>query len=440
MAEAKPSGSVENILSPNENLVEEPSSQETTEQPMVREEVVRRSTALKKRKYHVKILVMGLTGAGKSSLINAMMGDIVANVQPGPMSCQTDIECHKGEHDGIKIKIYDTAGFGDSIIPEKKIIKNISEGTPRKGFDLIIIAIKMTERLATNATQMLSSLGKLLDEQMWKRTIVVLTFANMLVTQLEEGYQDYSEDGLKEEFDRHTRQFKTLFSDHTKIDKEIAQNIPFILVGGFKSRELPTDKDWLVTLWDHSIIRCRTEVKPFLRRLRIQRLINDLRLKVHSIFIKTNNEEAIKEKEQEPNSQPNSAGEEEGRIKPDSNQPNPKEEEQDPDSNQPNAEEEEQDPDSNQPNTEEEGRIDPDSNQPNAEEEEQDPDSNQPNAEEEGRIDPDSNQPNAEEEEQDPDSLEPNAEYNHQPRNSFGGLGDSLFSEMLAEFPGLKQD
>ena len=397
MAEAKPSGSVENILSPNENLVEEPSSQETTEQPMVREAVVRRSTALKKRKYHVKILVMGLTGAGKSSLINAMMGDIVANVQPGPMSCQADIECHKGEHDGIKIKIYDTAGFGDSIIPEKKIIKNISEGTPRKGFDLIIIAIKMTERLATNATQMLSSLGKLLDEQMWKRTIVVLTFTNMLVAQLKEGYQDYSEDGLKEEFDRQTRQFKTLFSDHTKIDKEIAQNIPFILVGGFKRRKLPTDDDWLVTLWDHSIIRCRTEVKPFLRRLGIQRLINDLRLKVHSIFIKTNNEEAIKEKEQEPNSQPNSAGEEEG-------------------------------------------RIEPDSNQPNTEEEEQDPDSNQPNAEEEGRIDPDSNQPNTEEEERDPDSLEPNAEYNHQPQNSLGGLGDSLFSEMSENFPVLKQD
>ena len=393
MAEATPSGSVENILSPNENLVEEtPPPQGTTEQPMNRKEVVRRSMTLKERKYHVKILVMGLTGAGKSSLINAMMGQIVANVQPGPMSCQAEVDCHKGEHDGIKIKIYDTAGFGDSTIPEKKIIKNISESTPRKGFDLIIIAIKMTERLATNTAQMLSSLGKLLDEQMWKRTIVVLTFANMVVTQLEEGYQDYSEAGLKVEFERQTRQFRTLFSNHTKIDKKIADSIPFILVGGFKRRKLPTDDDWLVTLWDHSIIRCRTEVKPFLKRLRIQRLINDLRLKVNSIFIKTN-EEAIEEKEQEPNS----------------------------------AEEDE-------------GRIEPDFNQPNAEEEEQDPDSNQPNAEEEGRIDPDSNQPNAEEEEQDPDSLEPNAEYNHQPRNSFGGLGDSLFSEMLAEFPGLKQD
>ena len=368
MAEATPSGSVENILSPNENLVEEtpPPPQEITEQPIDREAVVRRSMTLKERKYHVKILVMGLTGAGKSSLINAMMGQIVAKVQPGPMSCQADIECHKGEHDGIKIKIYDTAGFGESTISEKKIIKNISESTPRKGFDLIIIAIKMTERLATNATQMLSSLGKLLDEEMWKRTIVVLTFANVLVTQLEEGYQDYSEDGLKKEFERQTEQFKTLFSDHTKIDKNIADSIPFILVGSFKRRRLPTDKDWLVTLWDHSIIRCRTEVKPFLRRLGIQRLINDLRLKVHSIFIKTNNEEAIKEKEQEPNSQPNSAGEEEGRIKPDSNQPNPKEEEQD------------------------------------------------------------------------PDSLKSNAKYNHQPLNGLGGLGDSLFSEMLQEFPALK--
>lgn len=338
MAEATPSESVVNILSPNENLVEEPPPppQETNEQPIDGEEVVRRSMTLKERKYHVKILVMGLTGAGKSSLINAMMGNIVAKVQPGPKSCQEEVECHKGERDGIKIKIYDTAGFGDSTIPEKRIIKNISESTPRKGFDLIIIAIKMTERLTTNATKMLSSLGKLLDEEMWKRTIVVLTFANMLVTQLEEGYQDYSEDGLTIEIDKQTEQFRTLFSDHTKIDKNIADSIPFILVGSFKRRKLPTDDDWLVTLWDHSIIRCRTEVKPFLKRLSFQRLINDLRLKVHSFFSRVK-KEAIEEEEQEPNSQPNSA-EEEGRIEPDSNQPNAEQEEQDPDSLEPNAE------------------------------------------------------------------------------------------------------
>lgn len=308
MAEATPSESVVNILSPNENLVEEPPPpQETTEQPMDRKEVVRRSMTLKERKYHVKILVMGLTGAGKSSLVNAMMGDIVAKVQSGPKSCQSKVECHKGERDGIKIKIYDTAGFGDSIISEKKIIKNISESTPRKGFDLIIIAIKMTERLATDATQMLSSLGKLLDEEMWKRTIVVLTFANLVVTQLEEGYQDYTEDGLQIKINEQTKEFRDLFSDHTKIDKNIVDSIPFILVGSFKRRELPTDDDWLVTLWDHSIIRCRTEVKPFLKRLSIQRLINDLRLKLRSIFIKTNNEEAIEEEaieeeEQDPDS------------------------------------------------------------------------------------------------------------------------------------------
>ena len=274
---------------------------------MDRKEVVRRSMTLKERKYHVKILVMGLTGAGKSSLVNAMMGDIVAKVQSGPKSCQSKVECHKGERDGIKIKIYDTAGFGDSIISEKKIIKNISESTPRKGFDLIIIAIKMTERLATDATQMLSSLGKLLDEEMWKRTIVVLTFANLVVTQLEEGYQDYTEDGLQIKINEQTKEFRDLFSDHTKIDKNIVDSIPFILVGSFKRRELPTDDDWLVTLWDHSIIRCRTEVKPFLKRLSIQRLINDLRLKLRSIFIKTNNEEAIEEEaieeeEQDPDS------------------------------------------------------------------------------------------------------------------------------------------
>ena len=97
----------------------------------------KKSAKLKKRRHHVKILVMGLTGTGKSSLINAMMGDIVAKAQAGANPVQTEIEYHKGVHDGIRVKMYDTPGFGDESLSEKKILKKILKNAPKKGYDLI---------------------------------------------------------------------------------------------------------------------------------------------------------------------------------------------------------------------------------------------------------------------------------------------------------------
>ena len=275
-------GSVEHFPSPNENITEEDDATHSVD----KKEVGMKLEQLRKRTDSVKILVIGLTGAGKSSLVNAMMGDIVAQSQAGARACQTKVECHKGEYDGIRIKIYDTAGFGETGIPEKKILKNIAENTPRKGYDLILIAIRMDSRFdAENAKKMLLPLGKHMDQEMWKRSIVVLTFANFFVFQLKEGYPGcIKEEDIKLEVETKTQEFKEIFKEHTGKDKDLVSEIPFVLAGSSKERKLPTDDDWLITLWDQSIFRCRTEVKPFLKCIRFQRLFVDLCLIIQNIF------------------------------------------------------------------------------------------------------------------------------------------------------------
>ena len=285
MAEAETS-SVENIISPNENIPKEAEAVlNAGENTVRRQSSINKMKRLKERENSVKILVMGLTGAGKSTLVNAMMGGIVAKCKAGAKACSTGIECHKGEREGIRIKIYDTAGFGENDLSERKILKNIAEKTPRKGYDLILIAIKMDNRLdADSAKKMLSSLGRQMDPEMWKRTIVVLTFANFFVFQLENGYQDYTEEAIKLQVKRETEEFRRVFQEHTGKDWGLVNEIPFVLAGSMKQRKLPTDNDWLIALWDHSILRCRTEVQPFLKRIRFQRLFVDLRLMIRNIF------------------------------------------------------------------------------------------------------------------------------------------------------------
>ncbi|XP_019862611.1 PREDICTED: uncharacterized protein LOC105316479 isoform X2 [Amphimedon queenslandica] len=267
--------SLEDITSPSEI----PSQEDVTEVPLD-DKFGKKATKLKRRKHHVKILVMGLTGTGKSSLVNSMMGDIVTVAQAGANPVQTETQYHKGEHDGIRVKIYDTPGFGDGALSEKKVLKNISKKAPKKGYDLILITLRMDNRFDANI-KMLSRLVQFMDQGKWERTIIVLTFANLFVTQLNNNpSKQYTEDEIKEELQEQNKLFKERFQQHMK--KEV--DIPFVLAGGVEDRKLPTDDDWLVTLWEQSVLRCRTKAKPFLKRLGIFRLINQLRLKIKFLF------------------------------------------------------------------------------------------------------------------------------------------------------------
>ena len=145
----------------------------------------------------------------------------------------------------------------------------------------------MDIRFDLNA-EMLSSLGQFMDRgKKWERTIVVLTFANSLVGQLKNSPQQYTEEQIKDELQKEKEKFQRRFQQHIGKD-----DIPFVLVGGIVERQLPTDDDWLVTLWEQSILRCRTKAKPFLKRLAIYRLINQLYLKIRSFFLTSKKESA----------------------------------------------------------------------------------------------------------------------------------------------------
>uniref|UniRef100_A0A1X7V3B2 AIG1-type G domain-containing protein n=1 Tax=Amphimedon queenslandica TaxID=400682 RepID=A0A1X7V3B2_AMPQE len=276
---------LEDITSPSEI----PSQENVTDVPLD-DKYAKKSAKLKRRKHHVKILVMGLTGAGKSSLINSMMGSMVTVAQAGANPVQRETQYYKGEHDGIKVKIYDTPGFGDETLPSKDILKDIfSKNAPKKGYDLILIALRMDNRFDMNI-DMLSSLkrGQYMDRgKKWERTIVVLTFANAFVDQLKNNPQQYTEEQMKDEIQKQKEEFQERFQKHTG-----KNDIPFVLAGKAVERKLPTDDDWLVTLWEQSVLQSRTKAKPFLKRLGIFRLINQLQLKLRSLFFTSNEESA----------------------------------------------------------------------------------------------------------------------------------------------------
>uniref|UniRef100_A0A1X7UMV6 AIG1-type G domain-containing protein n=1 Tax=Amphimedon queenslandica TaxID=400682 RepID=A0A1X7UMV6_AMPQE len=252
-----------------------------------------RKENLKRRQRPLNILCLGITGSGKSSILNAMMGEVLARTQCVPESCQSEMECHIGQYEGIEIKAYDTVGFTGSASTDKKILKNISENAPIGGYNVVLLTLRMDCRFDEKVFQMLSLAGKLLKTVMWQRTIVVLTFANAFIVQLEEGYQGYSlnTDVQKMTIERTIAKIKELFQKHTRLHKDITSTIPIVLAGSANKRDLPIDSDWLSTLWDNVIYHCKYEQKSFLKPSLFKRITKSL----HSQRFESNSEELTEE-------------------------------------------------------------------------------------------------------------------------------------------------
>ena len=61
----------------------------------------------------LKLLVIGETGVGKSTLVNNLLGEDVADVGYSMTSATSAVNCHEGTIEGVPVKVYDTPGLAD---------------------------------------------------------------------------------------------------------------------------------------------------------------------------------------------------------------------------------------------------------------------------------------------------------------------------------------
>ena len=219
-------------------------------------EMVAKLEELRVRDVPVSILVIGPTGVGKSELVNALFGKDVAKVGHGLESVTLEVDTYEGEYKGVRIKVYDTIGFRDTKgKSDYSILLNIDK---HGKYDLILICSKLGDRADRD---MLVGLASVLHEEMWKRTVVVLTFANHFIT-LRSVVRTGPDKAIKEKIDECKKYFVENLSGHVK--KDVLQGIPFCIAGVEDERKLPTTEDWLQTLWETCIERSSDEARSFL--------------------------------------------------------------------------------------------------------------------------------------------------------------------------------
>ena len=200
----------------------------------------------------VKILVVGLTGSGKSTLINNLVGENVAMVGHGVDSVTSRLGVYEVDFCGIKIQVYDTTGFGDSKgKSHQDILKEIAHVGK---FDLMLLCIKTDGRFAANEMSMFTLLRNEIAEEMWMRSIVVLTFTDVFFLL---GSSPNSDD-LEKKIHSFRNKMSRILS--VTMCNETIANIPFCTA----EKHISPNNPWLENLWEVCVNRCNSDVRPLM--------------------------------------------------------------------------------------------------------------------------------------------------------------------------------
>ena len=222
------------------------------------------------------ILVTGKTGAGKSSLINGIIGQEVAKEGHELDRGTTEVESFECKYHDVDITIWDSPGLQDGLDKEAEYIKDMQ----RKGCadsDLVIYCTPMNaNRLKQEDIDAICKLTKGLGPSIWKNALFVLTFANRVEPPPVRGEKLTSEQRKKkvlDHFKKRLAEWEEKLQDATTkagVDAKIAARIP-VVPAGFDA-DLPDRDNWLSPLWYESILRMKERSQPALLKANLHRI------------------------------------------------------------------------------------------------------------------------------------------------------------------------
>ena len=227
----------------------------------------------------LNILVAGKTGQGKSTLINGILGNMIAPEGASGMSCTKTVTEYNFTVNGVCVNAFDSPGLQDCSEQEDKYIQNIRDKC--KEISLVLFCSKMTDfRLTEDDKNTMEKLTEAFEEDFWNYAVLVLTFANNEDCERrddrdEDDVQDTSlmddekyEELLKERFQGRLKlrekELREFLAKEVGIREEITKRIPVVPVGDYKKTRknphpyhLPDRDNWFDSLW----LECCLQVK-----------------------------------------------------------------------------------------------------------------------------------------------------------------------------------
>ena len=206
------------------------------------------------RKKVCRIMACGQTGAGKSTLLNGIVGRNVFKEGDTLNRETSKVTAHTWKEPGMNVEviIYDTPGFNDASGKEDEYISNIRRECKYVGIFLycISVALPRSENVLKKEVKTLEMLNAALEPDIWKRCIIVLTFANAIAKRYRQVGKKESQ--VKCDFKERIQEWKKKVQASLKEAGIHASDIPIVSAGMAKEPSILNDSDyWLGDLYSH---------------------------------------------------------------------------------------------------------------------------------------------------------------------------------------------
>ena len=205
---------------------------------------------------HLKLVVIGEAGQGKSTLINGLLGKEVANEGEDFRAGTLEIKYYRLNQNGVSVRIWDTPGFGvGSVEEDEKMVETLrrSECYPH---DLALFCFRMdSTRFPTRVhIDTIQKFTEVFRKEFWKHTVFILTFANN-VAQLCPPNEEL-EDFFSRRIWELEEKIKETLKKHVNLSIDELKTVRAIPVGSYKQGidpknpwALPDRDDWFVWFW-----------------------------------------------------------------------------------------------------------------------------------------------------------------------------------------------
>ena len=226
----------------------------------------------------VNIFITGRTGAGKSSLVNGLIGDQLEVAKEGdeldPATSKTSSYVKK-VHD-VKVTVWDSPGLRDGTGNEAQFLEDMKKNC--EDVDLCVYCVNSQETRFIDGCDDIVAMQKLTEtfgKGMWENALFVLTFAN-LIEDTDRAFLRV-EDGQKPELfqsklDMWKKNLNAALIQNVGIDREVANRVDVVPAGYYTNPALLDRDHWLSPVWFAALYAMKQRAQPAMIKLNLHRI------------------------------------------------------------------------------------------------------------------------------------------------------------------------
>ena len=191
------------------------------------------------------ILVIGDCGSGKTTLVNNLLGEEIAEEESS-----STISTYQGQIRNVPVTVHETSGFENADGREEADFENAMRSLLTGGkLDVIVYCFKATETRMRDS--MFTALKTYYNMGLnWRKTVIALTFANYAIGEVKRQAISIS---AADQFNKHvtelTSAIKQKLINRVGVPSEVVKGIQVTPTLDVIEEQLPNSADWYKPFW-----------------------------------------------------------------------------------------------------------------------------------------------------------------------------------------------